>query len=79
MVPDTISPLKKQENDNPTIGIILCTEKDETIVKYSMLKDSKQLFATKYMPYLPTEAELIAEIDREKRLIENQLKEKNND
>jgi len=71
--------LKKQENDTPTIGIILCTEKDETIVKYSMLKDSKQLFATKYMPYLPTEAELIAEIDREKRLIENQLKEKNDD
>ena len=79
MVPDTIPPLKKQENDSPTIGIILCTEKDETIVKYSMLKDSKQLFTTKYMPYLHTEAELIAEIDREKRLIENQLKEKNND
>jgi len=62
--------LKKQDNDNPTIGIILCTEKDETVVKYSILNDSKQLFATKYMPYLPTEAELIAEIDREKKLIE---------
>jgi hypothetical protein len=63
--------LKKQENDNPTIGIILCAEKDETVVKYSILKDNKQLFATKYMPYLPTEAELIAEIEREKRLIES--------
>jgi predicted nuclease of restriction endonuclease-like (RecB) superfamily len=62
--------LKKQDNDNPTIGIILCAEKDETVVKYSILKDNKQLFATKYMPYLPTEAELIAEIEREKRMIE---------
>lgn len=54
---------KKQDNDNPTIGIILCAEKDETVVKYSILNDSKQLFATKYMPYLPTEQELIAEIE----------------
>jgi predicted nuclease of restriction endonuclease-like (RecB) superfamily len=58
--------LKKQDDDNPTIGIILCTEKDETVVKYSILNDSKQLFATKYMLYLPTEEELIAEIEREK-------------
>lgn len=71
--------LKKQADDNPTIGIILCAEKDETIVKYSVLNDSKQLFATKYMPYLPTEAELIAEIEREKKLIEGKLKEKNHD
>jgi predicted nuclease of restriction endonuclease-like (RecB) superfamily len=68
--------LKKQDDDNPTIGIILCTEKDETVVKYSILNDSKQLFATKYMLYLPTEEELIAEIEREKRLIETQLNEK---
>ncbi|MFP5043011.1 PDDEXK nuclease domain-containing protein [Parasediminibacterium sp. JCM 36343] len=69
--------LKKQPDDNPTIGIILCAEKDETVVKYSILNDNKQLFATKYMPYLPTEAELIAEIEREKRLIATQLNEKN--
>lgn len=62
--------LKKQDNDNPTIGIILCAEKDETVVKYSILNEHKQLFATKYMPYLPTEEELIAEIAREKRLIQ---------
>jgi predicted nuclease of restriction endonuclease-like (RecB) superfamily len=58
--------LKKQKDDNPTIGILLCTEKDETVVKYSVLNDNKQLFATKYMPYLPTEQELIAEIEKEK-------------
>ncbi len=65
--------LKKQESDNPTIGILLCAEKDETVVKYSVLNDNKQLFATKYLPYLPTEAELIAEIEREKLLIKQQL------
>ncbi|NIJ54603.1 PDDEXK nuclease domain-containing protein [Dyadobacter arcticus] len=67
--------LKKQDDDNPTIGIILCTEKDKTVVKYSILNDSKQLFATKYMLYLPTAEELIAEIEREKRLIKTQLNE----
>jgi predicted nuclease of restriction endonuclease-like (RecB) superfamily len=69
--------LKKQADDNPTIGLILCAEKDETVVKYSILNDHKQLFATKYMPYLPTEAELIAEIEREKRLIAHLLNENN--
>lgn len=63
--------LKKQTDDNPTIGIILCAEKDETIVKYSILKENKQLFATKYMPFLPTEAELIAEIEREKKSLKS--------
>ena len=65
--------LKKQENDNPTIGILLCAEKDETVVKYSVLKDRQQLFSTKYLPYLPTEAELIAEIEREKLIIKQQF------
>jgi len=66
--------LKKQHDDNPTIGIILCAEKDETIVKYSVLKDNEQLFASKYLLYLPTEQELIAEIEREKRMIlENKM------
>lgn len=68
--------LKKQLEDNPTIGIILCAEKDETVVQYSILKEHKQLFATKYMPYLPTEKELIAEIEREKFILKQQL---NND
>jgi predicted nuclease of restriction endonuclease-like (RecB) superfamily len=61
--------LKRGEGDNPTIGIILCDSKDETVVKYSVIKESQQLFASKYQRVLPSEAELIAEIEREKRLI----------
>ena len=59
--------LKRGEDDNPTIGIILCAEKDETIVKYSILKESKQLFASKYKTVLPTEDELAEMISREKQ------------
>ncbi len=61
--------LKRGEDDNPTIGIILCDSKDETVVRYSVIQESQQLFASKYQRILPTEAELIAEIEREKRLI----------
>ncbi|MDO5523795.1 MAG: PDDEXK nuclease domain-containing protein [Bacteroidia bacterium] len=62
--------LKRSEMDNPTIGILLCTETDSTIAKYSVLKDSKQLFASKYKLYLPSEEELKAEIEREKAFFE---------
>ena len=62
--------LKRGEDDNPTIGIILCDSKDETVAKYSILKENEQLFAAKYQQILPTEEELIAEIEREKRFIE---------
>jgi len=55
----------KPEGDNPTIGIILCSEKNETVAKYSVLEDSQQLFASKYMLYLPSEEELQAELKRE--------------
>jgi predicted nuclease of restriction endonuclease-like (RecB) superfamily len=55
--------LKRSAEDNPTIGILLCNEKDETIVKYSVLNDKSNLFASKYLLYLPKEEEL-------KRLIE---------
>jgi predicted nuclease of restriction endonuclease-like (RecB) superfamily len=61
--------LKRGEDDNPTIGIILCDSKDETVVKYSVIQENPQLFASKYQRILPTEEELIAEIEREKRLI----------
>ena len=61
----------RAENDNPTIGLILCAKKDETIAHYSVLKDSKQLFASKYMLYLPTEEELQREIERERRLLKS--------
>ncbi|VAW36051.1 FIG074102: hypothetical protein [hydrothermal vent metagenome] len=62
--------LKRGADDNPSIGIILCDNKDETLVRYSVLKENEQLFASKYRRILPTEEELIAEIEREKRLIE---------
>jgi len=63
----------KQADDNPTIGIILCADKDESVVKYSVLSDKDNLFATKYMPYLPTEEELKRELERERRIIEERL------
>jgi len=66
--------LVKTDTDNPSIGILLCAETDHVVAKYSVLKENTQLFTTKYLPYLPTEAELIAEIEREKYLIEQQLK-----
>lgn len=56
---------EKTATDNPTIGIILCSQKNETIVKYSVLKKSKQLFASKYKLYLPTEEELKNEVNEE--------------
>ena len=64
-----LSNLQRTEGGNPTIGIILCSEKDQTAVKYSILKENKQLFASWYRLYLPSEEELIAEIDREKYII----------
>lgn len=64
--------LQRTEGDNPTIGIILCSEKDETVVKYSILKGHEQLFATRYRLYLPSEEELIAEIEREKMMLSRQ-------
>jgi len=63
----------RTETDNPTIGIILCSEKNETVVKYSVLNENKRLFASKYKLYLPTEKELKEELEREKRIIEMEL------
>lgn len=66
--------LKKGADDNPTIGIILCTEKDETVVKYSVMSDNEKLFASKYRTYLPDESELkqLIEADRVKFQLDNQ-------
>ena len=66
--------LKKSNDDNPTIGIILCTEKDETIVKYSVLAENEQLYASKYRLYLPKEEELkqLIEQDRINFELENE-------
>ncbi len=61
--------LKKPKEDNPTIGILLCTETDKTIAQYSVLADNKQVFASKYIDYLPTEQELVNEIEKQKHLL----------
>ncbi len=64
-------------DDNPTIGLILCSEKNETVARYSVLNDRKQIFASKYMLCLPTEEQLRLEIERERRLLEDTLSERN--
>ena len=69
----------KQSDDNPTIGIILCADRDESMVKYSVLADNENLFASKYRLYLPTEEELKAELQRERVLIERQIVENGSD
>lgn len=61
--------LKRGSDDNPTIGIILCTDKSETMVKYSVLNESKQIFASKYKTVLPTEEELAEMIAKENSLL----------
>lgn len=63
-------------DDNPTIGLILCTEKSDTVARYSVLNDRKQIFASKYLPNLPSEEQLRLEINRERRLIEEAMKER---
>lgn len=60
--------LKCTKDDNPTIGLILCAETSKDIAKYSILKDNKQLFAAKYLTYLPTEEQLKNEIEKQKEL-----------
>ncbi|WP_449438109.1 MULTISPECIES: PDDEXK nuclease domain-containing protein [Pseudomonas] len=65
--------LKRGPEDGPTVGIILCAQKDESVVRYSVLKDNEQLFASKYKTVLPSEEELRAELDREQAAIEERL------
>jgi predicted nuclease of restriction endonuclease-like (RecB) superfamily len=62
----------KQPGDNPPIGLILCTDKNKTIVKYSVLSEGKQIFASKYKLYLPNEESLKKEIRRERDLLERE-------
>lgn len=61
--------LKRQTDDNPTIGLILCAEKDEIVARYSLLSESKQIYASKYFKVLPTEEELSDELTRNKLYI----------
>jgi predicted nuclease of restriction endonuclease-like (RecB) superfamily len=65
----------KSEDDNPTIGLVLCSEKSEAVVKYSVLSEQKQLFSAKYLPYLPSEEELRIELKKERERVQ-QLAEK---
>ena len=64
--------LYKNADDNPTIGIILCSRKNEAIVKYSVLNDAQQIFASRYRLELPTVEELQREIEIERKRIEEQ-------
>lgn len=71
----------KGADDNPTIGLVLCSEKSEAVVKYSVLSEQKQLFSAKYLPYLPTEAQLKQQLEYERANAIAQLtaKENNNE
>ena len=66
---------ERHEGDNPTIGIVLCTETDADIARYSVMKGNEQLFASKYKLYLPTEAQLKEEIETQKTMFYLQHKE----
>ena len=60
----------RNEGDNPTLGLILCSERNAAVAKYSLLADKAQLFASKYQAVMPTEAELQAELERDRALLE---------
>ena len=60
--------MKRTEGDNPTIGIVLCSETSKDIARYSILKGNEQLFAAKYKTFLPTDEQLRKEIERQKQL-----------
>lgn len=65
----------KVPGDNPTIGLILCSDKSEAVAKYSILNEGRQIFASKYLQFLPSEQELMKEIKRERKLIETAIEE----
>lgn len=69
--------LKRTEGDNPTIGLILCSQTSADMARYSILKENKQLFQAKYLTFLPTKEELRKEIERQKEIFLEQQKEKN--
>ncbi|OKZ12703.1 MAG: hypothetical protein BHV77_18930 [Bacteroides sp. 43_108] len=69
--------LKKEEENNPTIGLLLCSDTSKDLARYSILKDSKQLYAAKYLTYLPSEEELSREIREQKEFFELQEGKRN--
>lgn len=66
----------KVQGDNPTIGLILCSDKSEAVAKYSVLSEGSQIFASKYLQFLPSEQELMREIEKERKQIEAGLEER---
>ena len=66
----------KVTGDNPTIGLILCSDKGEAVAKYSVLNENKQIFASKYLQFLPSEEQLRLEMEKERNLIEATLIER---
>jgi predicted nuclease of restriction endonuclease-like (RecB) superfamily len=66
----------KVDGDNPTIGLILCSDKSEAVAKYSVLSEGRQIFASKYLQFLPSEKELMLAIEKERKQIEAALAEK---
>ena len=62
----------RRNDDNPTLGLILCSDKNEAIVKYTLLEDKKQLFASKYKLYLPSEEELKRQLKKERAFVEQE-------
>ena len=65
----------REKDDNPTIGLVLCSEKNEAVAKYSVLSENKNIFASKYKLYLPSEEELEKELLKEIKFIENNMEE----
>lgn len=66
--------LKRASDDNPTVGIILCTDKDASVIRYSVLHENEQIFASRYKLVLPSEEELRAELNRERMQLVDQVK-----
>ena len=62
-----------RHDDGPTIGLLLCSEKSEAVARYSVLADQQQLFAAKYLPYLPSEQELKRQLELERKRAQLQL------
>lgn len=67
--------MKRPEGDNPTIGLLLCDDTDDDIARYSVLHDNPQLYASKYLLYMPTPDQLRHEIERQKEIFYLQQKE----
>lgn len=71
--------LRRGEGDNPTVGILLCGSKDQSVVRYSILHESEQLFASKYRLVLPSEEELRAELERDQQALAEQAQQQRMD